>query len=95
MILNLLIVNMIWAFVSISCIFRLWYSNTKLIDLNINLMKDNIKIHRDFNEKLNDLNARMPGTMWMNTETGKVFVRAKVTEPLKENCSIGKTKETK
>ena len=38
-------------------------------------MKHNLEIERGFNKKIDDLSARMPGTMWMDTKTGKVFVR--------------------
>jgi len=77
---SIFIMHLIATLVNTTVILLVWRYNTKLININ--------------HKKINDLSARMPGTMWMDIDTGKTFVRAKVTEPLKESCDIGKDKKS-
>ena len=72
---SIFLIHLVATIVSCCFMVMMWRYNMKLIKINYDLMKHNLEIERGFNKKIDDLSARMPGTMWMDTKTGKVFVR--------------------
>jgi hypothetical protein len=76
---SVFLMHLIATIVNAIFIILLWWYNQKLVTFNYQLMKDNRDIlveAKRIQDRLNDLEAGMPGTIWLDTETHKVYVRA-------------------
>jgi sugar lactone lactonase YvrE len=70
--------HLIATLVNAFFIIMLWWWNRSLININHQLMNDNRYILNEakkLQERMNDIEAKMPGTMWVDTETSKPYVR--------------------
>lgn len=71
-------IHLIATLINAFFIILLWWYNRKLIDTNYQLMKDNRDIlveAKKQQERMNNIESLLPGTLWIDTETGKVNTR--------------------
>ena len=71
-------IHLIATLINVFFIILLWWYNRKLIDTNYQLMKDNRDIlveAKKQQERMNKIESLLPGTLWIDTETGKVNTR--------------------
>ena len=67
----------------------IWWVNRKIIKINYDLMKDNREIlvlsdkalkastdqSKKIQDRMNDIEAKMPGTIWVDLEANKAYTR--------------------
>ena len=71
-------IHLVSTIINMTLIILLWWYNYKLINLNRDLMKDNRDIlveAKKQQERMNNIESLLPGTLWIDTETGKVNTR--------------------
>lgn len=71
-------IHLIATLINAFFIILLWWYNHKLIDTNYQLIKDNRDIlveAKKQQERMNNIESLLPGTLWIDTETGKVNTR--------------------
>lgn len=71
-------IHLIATLINAFFIILLWWYNRKLINLNYDLMKDNREILVDakrLQDRMNEIEAKLPGTLWIDTESNKAYTR--------------------
>lgn len=71
-------IHLIATLINVFFIILLWWYNHKLINLNYDLMKDNRDIlveAKKQQERMNEIEASLPGTLWLDTESNKAYTR--------------------
>jgi hypothetical protein len=71
-------IHLIATIVNAFFLILLWWWNHKLISINYGLMKDNREIlgeAKKIQERMNQIESSLPGTMWADITTNKIFTR--------------------
>ena len=71
-------IHLIATLINAFFIILLWWYNRKLIDTNYQLMKDNRDIlveAKKQQERMNEIEAKLPGTLWVDIESNKAYTR--------------------
>ena len=71
-------IHLISTIITIFFVVVIWWVNRKIIKINYDLMKDNREIlveSKKIQERMNNIEASLPGTLWIDTQTNKAYTR--------------------
>ena len=73
--------HLISTVITIFFVVVIWWTNRKIVALNRELIKDSREIlvlNGLLQERMNNIEAKMPGTIWVDLEANKSYTRIPV-----------------
>ena len=74
-------IHLISTIITIFFVVIIWWTNRKIVALNRELIKDSrevLVLNGLLQERMNNIEAKMPGTIWVDLEANKSYTRMPV-----------------